>query len=84
MKTISLSDTTAIEELIAAVDEDDVVLLREGKPVALLSAFDVDDLEWYSREHDHAFLDSIARARQQIEAGKAVSHEELKRQMGVE
>ena len=84
MKTISVSETTAVAELIAAADEDDVVLLREGKPVALLSAFDADDLEWYAREHDPAFLESIARARQQISAGKGVSHEELKRQMGTE
>jgi hypothetical protein len=62
MKTIAVSDTTTVEEMIAAADDDDVVLLREGRPVALLTAFDDDDLDWYARERDPAFLESIARA----------------------
>ena len=80
MKTIIVSDTTTLGEMIAAADQEDVVLFREGKPVALLSAFDDDDLDWYARERDPGFIDSIARARQQVQTGQAISHDELKQE----
>ncbi|MBW3538902.1 MAG: hypothetical protein KY476_01400 [Planctomycetes bacterium] len=84
MKTMVVSETTTVEEVIAAVDQDDVLLYREGKPVALLSAFDEDDLEWYVREREPAFVESIARARQQVEAGQTLSQEALKQQLGLD
>jgi len=43
-----------------------------------------DDLAWYARERDPAFLESLARARRQVEQGKTVSHENLKRELGLD
>ena len=63
--------------------EEDVVLLRDGHPVVLMTAFDEDDLAWYARERDPAFLESVAKARHQVEQGKTVSHEDLKRDLGL-
>jgi hypothetical protein len=33
---------------------------------------------WNAREHEPAFLESLAKARQQVEQGKTVSHANLK------
>ena len=64
--------------------DEEVLVLRDGHPVALLTPFDDDDLEWYLRERDPAFIESIARARKQIAEGDTVSLEELKREFGIE
>jgi len=40
-------------------------------------------LAWYACERDPAFLESLAEARQQVEQGKTVSHENLKRDLGL-
>jgi len=39
---------------------------------------------WYARERDPAFLESLAKARRQVEQGKTVSHENLKRELGLD
>jgi hypothetical protein len=43
-----------------------------------------DDVEWYQREHDPTFIESIARARKQAAEGRTITYEELKRRLGVE
>ena len=49
---------------------DDLILTRDGHAVALVMPFDDDDLEWYARERDPEFLNSIARAREQVKTGR--------------
>jgi hypothetical protein len=44
---------------------------------------DDDDLQWYARERDPAFLASLARARQQVREGKTIRHDDLKRELGI-
>jgi hypothetical protein len=48
-----------------------------------MTPFDEDDLARYARERDLVFLESLAKARQQAEQGKTVSHEHLKRDLGL-
>jgi antitoxin (DNA-binding transcriptional repressor) of toxin-antitoxin stability system len=85
MKTISLNDRLSLDDVLRDVARDEeIVILRDGHAVALLTPFDDDDVEWYARERAPAFLDSIARARQQVADGKVVGHDELKRQLGIE
>ena len=84
MKKIELATPTASEQAIRDGQLEEVVVLRDGRPVALVIPFDDDDLEWYARERDPAFIESIARAREQAKSGQTVSHDELKANLGLE
>ena len=46
--------------------------------------FDDDDLEWYARERDPEFIESLAKARLQVTRGNTISHADLKRSLGIE
>jgi hypothetical protein len=84
VKSVELSTTGAIEHAIVGSPQDDVVIFRDGEPVALVTPFDADDLYWYRREHDPAFIESIALARADIAAGKVISQEDLIRKLGLD
>jgi antitoxin (DNA-binding transcriptional repressor) of toxin-antitoxin stability system len=84
VKTIELSVPSASEQAIRQGQTEEVVVLQDGRPVALVVPFDEDDLEWYSRERGPAFIESIARAREQAKHGKTVAHDDLKRKLGPE
>ena len=84
MKQIEVAPSLKWEEVLQQIKSEDIVLTCDGHAVALLREFDDDDLYWYAREHDPKFLASIARAREQVAQGKTISHEELKRELGIE
>lgn len=84
MKTVELSAPAASERAIREGQTEEVVVLQDGRPVALVVPFDEDDLEWYSRERDPVFIESIARAREQAKNGQTVAHDDLKRKLGLE
>jgi hypothetical protein len=83
MKTVNLTENTPWDEVVRAGEQEEVLLVRDGHAVALLIPFDDDDVSWYARDRAPAFLDSIARARQQVEEGQALSHQELKNEFGL-
>lgn len=83
MKTVELSGPASSEQAIREGEREEVVVTREGQPVAIVVPFDAADLEWYARERDPAFVDSIARAREQVKAGQSISHEQLKAEFGL-
>ena len=64
--------------------EEDVLVLRDGRPVVPMARFDDDDLAWYAREDDPEFLASLAEARRQVERGETMSHAELKKEFGLD
>jgi hypothetical protein len=76
VKTLAISRKERIGKAVLDSD-DDVLLIEGGHAVALVQPFDDDDLEWYSRERDPAFIESIQRAREQVAAGQTVSHDDL-------
>jgi PHD/YefM family antitoxin component YafN of YafNO toxin-antitoxin module len=80
MRTITLKENATAEELLKQGAQEEVVVMRAGHPVALLLPFDDDDLEWYIRERDPAFIESIARARKQAAEGHTTSIETLMRE----
>jgi hypothetical protein len=84
VKTVCYSEHTSWAEILQEAEQEDIVLMRDGHAVALVTPFDDDDLHWYARERDPAFLESIARARQQIADHQTTSHEDLKRQLGLQ
>ncbi len=83
MKTVSWTDTISLEDLKRQVESEEVLVTRDGHAVALFMPFDDDDLEWYARERDPAFLESIAKARQQVAEGRTTGHDDLKRTLGI-
>ena len=84
MKTVTWTPNGSWDEVLLQGGEEDMIVLRDGHPFVLMTPFDDDDLAWYARERDPAFLESLAKARQQVEQGKTVSHEDLKRDLGLD
>ena len=84
MKAVVWTHDTSWDDVLLHAGEEDVIVLRDGRPVVLMTPFDDDDLAWYARERDPAFLVSLARARQQVEQGRTVSHEDLKRDLDLD
>ncbi len=83
MKSVTVSDRRTLRDVIGKGVKKDVVVERNGHAVALIVPFDDDDRYWYAREHDPAFIKSIAKARRNFKAGKSISHEELKAKLGL-
>ena len=84
MKQVEVTPELQWDKVLEQAKTEDVVLTRQGHAVALVSDFDDADLDWYSREQEPGFLASLRRARDEVRQGKTVSHEELKRQLGIE
>ncbi len=84
MKTVELTTSGAIERAVADGQREDVVILRDGQPVAIITPFDADALYWYKREHDPEFIASIARGRADVAAGRTISQEDLVRKLGLD
>ena len=82
MKTIELADAASGERAIREGQTEDVLVTRDGRPVALVAPFDEDESAWYARENDPQFIQSIARAREQVKSGRTVSHEQLNAELG--
>lgn len=61
MKTVKWTDADSAESSLLQGQLEDTVVERDGHPVALIVPFDTAELEWYARERDPAFIESIAR-----------------------
>jgi hypothetical protein len=84
MKTVNWAADSSWDEVLQQAGQEDVVVMRDGLPVVLMTPFDEDDLAWYVRERDPAFLESLAEARRQVEVGYTMSHNELKKELGLD
>jgi hypothetical protein len=82
LKTVTWTENASWDEVLRQAGQEDVLVLRDGHPVVLMTPFDDDDLAWYAREHDPAFLASLAEARRQVEQRNTVSHSDLKKELG--
>lgn len=62
---------------------EEILLTQNGRPLGVLVAFD-DEEDWldYQLEHDPRFLRRIEQARAEVAAGKTISIEQLKDQLG--
>jgi antitoxin (DNA-binding transcriptional repressor) of toxin-antitoxin stability system len=84
MRTITITDNLAAKDLVDQGQREEVVVVRDGHAIALIVPFDDDDAEWYGRERDTVFLESLVLARRQIAAGQVIDHETLKRELGIQ
>jgi hypothetical protein len=76
MRAVKLTSTSSARELLPK-DSEEVLVLEGGHAVALVTPFDDDDAEWYARERDPQFIESIRRAREQVKRGETFSDSEL-------
>ncbi len=83
MKTVIWTQDACWDEVLKEAGEEDVLVVRDGHPFVLMMPFDDDDLAWYARERDSAFLESLANARRQVAHGETVDHERLKTELGL-
>jgi hypothetical protein len=83
MKSIAIPNDSSLNEVVANLQDEDVLIVQNGSVVALLSPFDEDDVDWYIRERDPSFIESIARARRQVHEEKTIGHSELKDKLGL-
>lgn len=83
MKTLQWSDAASAEELLRQAQDEEVVVIRNGRPIAVVQPLDEEELAWLMRERDPEFVASIAQARADIEAGQGVGHDALKRELGL-
>ncbi len=83
VQTVTWTENASGDEVMREAGEEDVGVMCAEHLVVLMTAFDDDDLAWYMLERDPAFLDSIAKARRQVELGKTISHDDLKRDLGL-
>ena len=84
MKQVELTPNLTLESILQQMNGEDIVLTQDGHAVAVLSACDDDELYWRQREGAPEFIASIAEARAQVAQGRTISHEELKKQLGIE
>ena len=84
MKTVTWTENTSCADIVLQAEHEEVILMRDGHAVALVTPIDDDDLEWYAREHDPAFLASIARACEQVADQRTTSDQDLKRELGLD
>jgi len=84
MIRIEVTPTLKWEDIYERLKEDEVIVMRDGQAIALVSDVDADELYWRKREQDPEFIASIARAREQFARGESISHEDLKKELEIE
>ena len=79
MRKVALSEIKdRLSEYLRQAEDEEIIILRHGKPAGLLVGFASED-DWfdYRLEHDPRFLARVARARQSLREGKGVRIEDL-------
>jgi PHD/YefM family antitoxin component YafN of YafNO toxin-antitoxin module len=81
MKTVDLSQASkALSAYAEGLDDDPIILLVEGKPVAALVSLKNVDPESLALSTNPEFLRAMQAAREEIEKGQFVSLDEMKRE----
>ena len=83
MKTMTWNSETRCDEVVHEARTEDVVLIQNGRPVAVVMPIEGDDLEWLKTEQSPEFMASIAKAREQVRRGECITHEELLAELGL-
>jgi prevent-host-death family protein len=79
MKRVPLSEIKDdLSKYLRLAENEEILITRHGKPAGVLVGFASED-EWfdYKLEHDPRFLQRIARARENLKAGKGIKLEDL-------
>jgi PHD/YefM family antitoxin component YafN of YafNO toxin-antitoxin module len=83
MKTVTVTDLQQdMIHYLELAEEEDILILKNGKPVGFLRAFaDDDDLFDYQLESDPRFLERVKRARAQFRAGQGIRLEDVRTEL---
>ena len=84
MKTLNWTDPPSAENVLKQAQDENVLVVRDGQPVAIVTPLSDDDAEWLKQEMDPAFIRSIAEGRKDYKEGRFITHEDLKKQLGIE
>ena len=61
MKTVTWTDNASWDDVLRQAGQEDVLVLRDGHPVVLMTPFDDEDLEWYRARTRSRLLDLTGR-----------------------
>lgn len=83
MRTVTVADLQRdVVHYLELAEEEDILILENGKPVGLLRGFaDEDDLFDYQLESDPRFLERVKRARAQFREGQGIRLEDVKSEL---
>ncbi len=85
MKRVPLSEVKDdLSRYVQLAAYEEIVVTRHGRPAAVLIGFEDED-DWfdYQLEHDPRFVARMEAARRSLEAGRGVSIEEVREQLGL-
>src|SRR5262249_21855850 len=81
MRRVPLSEIKDdLSRYLRLASSEEIVITRHGKPAGVLIGFESDD-DWfdYRLENDPSFLERIAKARENLKAGRGVRLEDISR-----
>ncbi|MFB2934136.1 type II toxin-antitoxin system Phd/YefM family antitoxin [Aerosakkonemataceae cyanobacterium BLCC-F154] len=83
MKTVTLTDLqTDVSKYIELAEVEDIIILKEGKPIAVLRGFsDEEDVFDYDLENHPLFKKRVKKSRQQFREGKGISLDDVKAEL---
>jgi hypothetical protein len=85
MKIIDVTDPQfSLNQLLAAVEQEDVLLVENGHPKARLEKFDEEDWEDWLFEHDPKVIQEAEIERQRLRERKGIPWTELEMQLDAE
>ena len=84
MKEIELSGPTpSLSELVRKSQREDVIIVRKGKPLAVIAKFRRPKRGKWPRENDPKFIASIRKAREQYKRGEFKTLEEIRKKYNI-
>lgn len=83
VKTVTLTDLqTDLSKYLELAGLEDIIILKEGKPIGVLRGFyDEDDTFDYDLENHPLFKERVKKSSQQFLARKGISLEDVKAQL---
>ena len=85
MKRVPLSEVKDdLSRYVDLASREEIVVTRHGRPAAVLIGFEGDD-DWfeYQLEHDPRFVARMESARRSLEAGRGISLDQVRAQLGL-
>jgi hypothetical protein len=84
MKVVEIqSNPPAFNDLLEAAQQEDILLIRDGKPMARLQKFDAEDWEDWQYEASPGALERGRHAREQYARGEYKTLEQIKMHDGL-
>ncbi|NJK73106.1 MAG: prevent-host-death protein [Oscillatoriales cyanobacterium RU_3_3] len=83
MKTVTLTDLqTDVLKYLELAELEDIIILKEGRPIGLLRGFSNEDDSFDRDLENHPlFKERVRKSRQKFREGKGISLEEVKAQL---